>query len=437
MRRMRSALPRTSQRAPCRYSSTGASARAWASHSACRRTGCAARVDVKSIQTSCMPSAAARPPDQVRSLGWKIHSRCCSSSVGAAGEQRPRRPSGAEQPAQPTRLGQSEHGSMLARPRGVPQAARGHCAGCVVEVNGGWRPGPVRPGRSGRPGPLVSRDLVEQRRAHRLDASKAAASRRRVAPARAGVAEEALEGRRVVRLAYSTQRSAWCPPRPRRPPGAGCARAGTGGVLFEPGAGAAANTEAPSAARTMPRVSLAVAVGFSSSAAARLLPPTARARRAGEPSARRTGQRQRRVVDGDGTSLNPQLPGERRRGDGERGNAVVGGERCERSSITPGNAQRGDVTRQQPCRLGVAAAVRPQRVGNPTPRGTTRPDARVDVDQQRANGATCSGACTWPSDAASRSATCCGWSSWSFQAVSMKLSRRSRPPGGVAQVSKK
>jgi hypothetical protein len=37
--------------------------------------------DWKSIQTSSMPSVMVAVLPQLRSLGWKIHSRCCSSSV--------------------------------------------------------------------------------------------------------------------------------------------------------------------------------------------------------------------------------------------------------------------------------------------------------------------------------------------------------------------
>jgi hypothetical protein len=81
MRRMRCALPRTSQRAPCRYSSTGRIGAVLRQPQAVQAHGSAGLAERKSIHTSSMPSAAARPPHQVRSLGWKIHSRCCSSSV--------------------------------------------------------------------------------------------------------------------------------------------------------------------------------------------------------------------------------------------------------------------------------------------------------------------------------------------------------------------
>ena len=80
MRRMRPAEPATFQRAPCRYSSTGASARSCGSHRPCRRSSLSLAADWKSIHTSCIPSVEAAPP-QLRSLGWKIHSRCFASRV--------------------------------------------------------------------------------------------------------------------------------------------------------------------------------------------------------------------------------------------------------------------------------------------------------------------------------------------------------------------
>jgi hypothetical protein len=43
--------------------------------------GLSLAAEVKSIQTSSMPTAAAAPPLQVRSLGWKIQARCFSSRV--------------------------------------------------------------------------------------------------------------------------------------------------------------------------------------------------------------------------------------------------------------------------------------------------------------------------------------------------------------------
>ena len=78
---MRNELLVTPQRAPCRYSITGASGSGCGSHSACSFTGASAPGGVNSIQRSCMPSATAVAPRQLSLLGWKIHLRCCSSSV--------------------------------------------------------------------------------------------------------------------------------------------------------------------------------------------------------------------------------------------------------------------------------------------------------------------------------------------------------------------
>ena len=80
MRRMRPEEPATFQRAPCRYSITGALAFVWGNHSPCRRSALPLASEVNSIHTSCMPSVDGAPP-QLRSLGWKIHSRCLASRV--------------------------------------------------------------------------------------------------------------------------------------------------------------------------------------------------------------------------------------------------------------------------------------------------------------------------------------------------------------------
>src|SRR5215213_4703401 len=47
----------------------------------CKRAGWPVTLESKSIQTCSMPSLMASELPQLRSLGWKIHSRCCSSRV--------------------------------------------------------------------------------------------------------------------------------------------------------------------------------------------------------------------------------------------------------------------------------------------------------------------------------------------------------------------
>src|SRR6185369_1634097 len=83
MRRMRGAEPSTFQRAPCRYNITGPSpgCSSAASQSPCSLALWPLTCESKSIQTSSMSRASSAVLPQLRSPGWKIQARCCSSRV--------------------------------------------------------------------------------------------------------------------------------------------------------------------------------------------------------------------------------------------------------------------------------------------------------------------------------------------------------------------
>ena len=158
---MRWALPRTSHRAPCRYSSTGAPGCGCGSHRPCRRTGWPVSAERNGIHTSSMPWAAASPPDQVRSLGWKIQARCFSSSV-AQPLARPSAAAAASTAAAPRRRQRGGRGGrgralrwgpgavVIGLHRRMTPASAGSCGADAPARRSGDHPTPAAAQRRGR-----------------------------------------------------------------------------------------------------------------------------------------------------------------------------------------------------------------------------------------------------------------------------------------------